>query len=119
MDWGGCPRGVVPSTCCYPCSNLAFAESGPANDNSTLSVGRLGGSLDHQGRVASEVEQHARGRRGAVRIIWCGGGEKMSCFATPGLSRSSRDVPMASSPVVESMARAYTSQERLTGVRRG
>ena len=46
------------------------------------------------------------------------GGEKMSCFMT-GLSRSSRDIPMAFSPVVESMLRAYTSQERLTGVRRG
>ena len=44
------------------------------------------------------------------------GGEKMSCFTT-GLSRSSRVIPMASSLVVESMARAYTSQERLTGVR--
>ena len=46
------------------------------------------------------------------------GGEKMSCFTT-GLSRSSRDIPMGSSPVAESMARAYTSWERLTGVRRG
>ena len=46
------------------------------------------------------------------------GDEKMS-RATAWLSRSSRDTLMASSLVVESMVRAYTSWERLMGVRRG
>ena len=46
------------------------------------------------------------------------GGEKMS-RSTAWLSSSSRDTLMESSLVVESMARAYTSWERLTGVRRG
>ena len=120
MDWGGCRRGVVPSTCCYPCSNLAFAESGPANDNSTLSVGRLAESLDHQGRVASEVLSNMHEVEGVPCKLSGAvvGGEKTSCSMT-GLSRSPRDTPTAPPPVIESMLRAYTSQERLTGVRRG
>ena len=117
---GGCRLCVVLSTCCPPCSNVSSTESGPAVDNNAESASGSGESLSAKtaGRLATSSDAHDVERASAGFSRSVVGGAEMSCSAA-GLSRSSRDTPMASSLVVESMVRTYTSWERLTGVRRG
>ena len=108
----GCRFGVVLFTCCCPCSDVVFAESGSADDNNTLSVDHEGksvsGLIAERSTTLSDMHEVEEGPNGFSRSVV--GGERTS-YSTTGVSRSSR----ASRRRLLRASRAHGASSQLLG----